>query len=178
MGYVPSALGEPRGAIYWCDNRCSEKAIRYWQIASVVIEAGGEVRTINLCKLCYNEKFVQQGKEPRKLWEWKGVVEKKAHRRRLWLVFGSEQFLHGMWEYFTLKWAGARKNLVDAAQEKQEGKQGQRQHGTSVQKSSGTSQKKCGYRLRSPDNAPCLHRNEAWQLGEFSGRTQEGRKAL
>ena len=109
MGYVPSALGEPRGAIYWCDNRCSEKAIRYWQIASVVIEVGGEVRTINLCKLCYNEKCVQQGKEPRQLWEWKGVVEKKAHRRRLWLVFGSEQFLHGVWEYFTLKWAGARK---------------------------------------------------------------------
>ena len=28
MGFVPSAVGEPRGAIYWCDNRCSEKAIR------------------------------------------------------------------------------------------------------------------------------------------------------
>ena len=28
MGFVPSALVEPRGAIYWCDNRCSEKAIR------------------------------------------------------------------------------------------------------------------------------------------------------
>ena len=25
MGFVSSALGEPRGAIYWCDNRCSEK---------------------------------------------------------------------------------------------------------------------------------------------------------
>ena len=33
MGFVPSALGEPRGTIYWCDKRCSEKAIRYWQIA-------------------------------------------------------------------------------------------------------------------------------------------------
>ena len=23
MGFVPSALSEPRGPIYWCDNRCS-----------------------------------------------------------------------------------------------------------------------------------------------------------
>ena len=46
MGFVPSALGEPRGAIYWCDIRCSEKAIRYLQIASMVIEEGGEGRTI------------------------------------------------------------------------------------------------------------------------------------
>ena len=25
MGFVPSALSEPRGPIYWCDNRCSDK---------------------------------------------------------------------------------------------------------------------------------------------------------
>ena len=43
MGSVPSALGEPRGAIYWCDNRRSEKAIRYWHIASLVIEEGDSI---------------------------------------------------------------------------------------------------------------------------------------
>ena len=48
-GCVPSALSEPRGPIYWCDNRCSEKAVRYWQIAS------------------YEQK-VQQGKPRLKLW--------------------------------------------------------------------------------------------------------------
>ena len=37
MGFVPSALGEPRGPISGCDNRCSEKTIRYWQIASMVV---------------------------------------------------------------------------------------------------------------------------------------------
>ena len=37
LAFVPSALSEPRGAIYFCDNRCSEKAIRYWQFASVVV---------------------------------------------------------------------------------------------------------------------------------------------
>ena len=25
MGFVPSALSEPRRAVYWCYNRCSEK---------------------------------------------------------------------------------------------------------------------------------------------------------
>ena len=39
---MPSALSEPRGPIYWCDNRCSEKAVRCWQLASTVVEEGGE----------------------------------------------------------------------------------------------------------------------------------------
>ena len=53
------------------------------------------------------------------------MVEKKAHQGRLWKVFGSEHFLRGMWEYFTLKRAGARKIPADIDQEKHEGKQGQ-----------------------------------------------------
>ena len=100
MGFVPFALGE-RGPIYWCDNRCSEKAIGY-QIASVV-EEGGEAHTINLCQQCYNEKLMQEGKQPLKLWQWREVVEKKAHCGRIWNVKGNEQFLRGMWEYFTLE---------------------------------------------------------------------------
>ena len=28
IGFVPSAFSEPRGAFYWSDNRCSEKALR------------------------------------------------------------------------------------------------------------------------------------------------------
>ena len=50
VGFVPSALREPRGPIYWCDNRCSEKAVRYWQVASMVVEEGGEAHTIKLCQ--------------------------------------------------------------------------------------------------------------------------------
>ena len=49
LAFVPSAISEPRGATYFCDNRCSEKAIRYLQFASVVVEESGEVRTVNLC---------------------------------------------------------------------------------------------------------------------------------
>ena len=59
LAFVPSALSEPRGPIYWCDNRCSEKGIRYWQIAAMVVEGGGEAYTINLCQQCYNEQLVQ-----------------------------------------------------------------------------------------------------------------------
>ena len=92
------------------------------QIASMVIEEGGEARTINLCRRCCNEKTVQQGKQSLKSKEWKEVLVKKAHRGRLWKVFGSEQFLQGMWG------AWARKILAHAAHEKQEGMQGQWQH--------------------------------------------------
>ena len=38
---------------------------------------------------------------------------------------GNEQFLSGMWEYFTLERGGARKILADASREQQEGIQGQ-----------------------------------------------------
>ena len=96
IGFVPSALSEPREADYWCDNRCSDKAPRYMQIASMVIEEGGEARTTNLCRLCHNAKLVQQGKQPLKSKKRKEVLEKKAHRGRLWKIFGSEQFLRGM----------------------------------------------------------------------------------
>ena len=96
-----------RGPTYRCDNRCSEKAVRCWQIASMVGEEGRGAHTINLCQQCYNEKLAQQGKQPLKLWQRRGVVEKKAHRGRTWKVMGNEQFIGGMWEFFTLERAGA-----------------------------------------------------------------------
>ena len=63
--------------------RCSEKAIRYWQIASMVAEEGGEAHTVNLCQQCHNEQMVQQGKPLLKSWQWRAVVEKEAHRGRM-----------------------------------------------------------------------------------------------
>ena len=56
----------------------SERAVRYLQIASMV-EEGGEAHTVNLCQLC-NEQLVQQDKPRPILWQWRGVVEKKAQR--------------------------------------------------------------------------------------------------
>ena len=52
IGFMPSALSEPRGAIHWCDNRCSEKSFRFNQISEMSTEEGGEARIVNLCKLC------------------------------------------------------------------------------------------------------------------------------
>ena len=60
----------------------------------------------------------------------------------LWKVSGSEQFLRGMWEYFTLGRPGPRNIPVDAAQEKQERKARSVATGISLQRGSGTSQKK------------------------------------
>ena len=104
------AFSEPRGSTYFCDNRCSEKAIRYWQLAPVVVEGGGEA--VNLCQQCYNEQRVQQGKPRLNSWQWRAVVDKKAHRWRMCKIIGNEQLKNGMWEYFTLK---KGKILDDAA---------------------------------------------------------------
>ena len=89
---MPSALCDPRGAIYFCDNRCNEKAVRYWQFASVVVEEGGEARTVNLCQQCVNERLVQQGEPRLNSWQWRAVVEKKAHRGRIWSVMRGAQY--------------------------------------------------------------------------------------
>ena len=56
----------------------ADTSLDYRQTASMVIEEGGEARAINLCKLCYNAKLVQQGKQPLKSKERKEVLEKKA----------------------------------------------------------------------------------------------------
>ena len=66
MGFCAMCFSELRGVYYWCDNRCSDKALRYIQIASMVIEESGEARTFSLCQRCYSE-LVQQGKRARKI---------------------------------------------------------------------------------------------------------------
>ena len=70
------ALSETRGAIHWCDNRCSEQRLRYTQNAQMVTEGGGEACTIHLCRPCYSERLVQQRKQPLKVAEWRLLNEK------------------------------------------------------------------------------------------------------
>ena len=53
--FVPSALSVPRGPMFLCDNRCSDKAPRFWQFASVVVEEGEESYTTNWCQQCCNK---------------------------------------------------------------------------------------------------------------------------
>ena len=136
------------------------------QIASTVIEEGGEARTISLC-LCFNEKLVQQGKQSLKSKEWREIVERKAHRGRLWKIFGSETFLRGMWEYYILRRAWARRILADAAREKQEGIQGQWQPESPFKEVLEQVKKKCGYRLQSQTMRRASIAKKTWQMGEF-----------
>ena len=94
--------------MFWCDNRCSDKALRFWQCASVVVHDGEEAHTINLCQQCYNEKLTAQSQAPLKSWQWKAAVEQRAHRGRLWKMLGKDQLLQGMWEYFSLEKASEK----------------------------------------------------------------------
>ena len=83
LSFVQSALSIPRGPMFWCDSRCNDKVHRFWRIASVVVDDVEESYTVNLCQQCYNERLTAQGHAPLKSWQWKAVVEKKAHRGRL-----------------------------------------------------------------------------------------------
>ena len=73
-----------------------------------------------------------------------------------------------MWEYFTLKRGWCKKDSRGRCSRTTRRKARSLATGVALQKDSGTCQKQCGRRLRSPDNAPCLQRSEALQLGEFS----------
>ena len=105
------------------------------QIGAMVTEEGGAAHTINLCKRYYNERPVRQGKQPVKAAEWREIVGRKTFRCKLWKIFGTEQFMRGMWEYFTVKRAWAKAVLADTAKEKQEGTQGQWQLESSFEES-------------------------------------------
>ena len=116
ISFVPTALSIPRGPMFGSDSRCSNKALRFWQFDSVVVDDDKESYTVNVCQQCNNKRLTAQGQAPLKSWLWKAVVEKKAHRGRLWKMLGKDQLIQGMWEYFTL--------LKDAEKAKQEGIQG------------------------------------------------------
>ena len=100
MSFVPSAISIPRVPMFWCHNRCSDKALRFWHFASVVVEDCEEVHTVNLCQQCYNESLTAKGLALLKNWQWKAVVEKKAHHGRLWRMLGEDQYTQGMWGIF------------------------------------------------------------------------------
>ena len=51
----------------------------------------------------------------------RAVVDKKAHRGRIWRIMGNKQLTRGMWEYFKLSRLEAKWIRDDAAREEQEG---------------------------------------------------------
>ena len=64
--FVPSAVSVPQKPLFRCDNQCSEKTLSYWQLASVVVNAGDEAYTTNLCQKCFN-KLLQAKSEKKTL---------------------------------------------------------------------------------------------------------------
>ena len=90
---------------------------------------------------------------------------------------GNEQFLRGLWEYFTLKREGARTNQADGAQEKLEGKQAQWQQQPPVKEVLEQIKRSADtdWCPRQPGNVSCPPRNEEWSLGGFL-RKNTGRK--
>ena len=73
--FVPSEISVPQRPMFWCDHRCSHKALRFWQFALVVVEDGKGSYTANLCQQCCNETLTAKGLAPLKNWQWKAVVE-------------------------------------------------------------------------------------------------------
>ena len=81
--------------------------------------------SVKLCQQCYNEGLTAQGLAPLKNWQWKAVVEKKAHLGRLCRILKKDQCIQGMWEYLSFGKAKAKRLLGGAEKGKQEGMQGQ-----------------------------------------------------
>ena len=80
VSFVPSAIRIPQKPMFWCDSRCSEKALRFWQFASVVVREGEDSCTANLCQQCYDNNLMAKGDAPFTKWQWyavgrKGIME-------------------------------------------------------------------------------------------------------
>ena len=58
IGFVSSASVNFEEPYIGVTTDAVKKALRYIRIASMVIEEGGEARTSNFRKLCYNAKLV------------------------------------------------------------------------------------------------------------------------
>ena len=52
----------PLKPLFRSDRQCNEKTLRYWQLASVVVNEGDEAYTTNLCQMCFNEHSQAKGK--------------------------------------------------------------------------------------------------------------------
>ena len=75
--FAPSAMSVPQKPLFRCDNQCSEKTLSYWQLASLVSNAGEESYTTNLCQKCFNYSLKAKGEKPLTNVQCRWVVEKK-----------------------------------------------------------------------------------------------------
>ena len=58
LGFIPSAVEEPRGAFHMCDKKCRMKGFKFYELAAIVTEEEGTTHMINLCRICFDKKAV------------------------------------------------------------------------------------------------------------------------
>ena len=97
--FVPSAASVPQKPSFRCDNQCSEKTLSYWQLASVVVNAGDEAYSTNLCWKCFFKHLQAKGEKTVSNVQWRQVSEKKVYRGSMWKMMGKEPYVRGMWEH-------------------------------------------------------------------------------
>ena len=83
----------------------------------MVIDDDEKAHTIKLCQQCHNEWLTAQGQVPLESWQWKTMLEQKAHRGKFVELFGKDQVKRKMWKYFCLERVKATNFLEDAAKE-------------------------------------------------------------
>ena len=59
LGFVPSAVSEPRWALHICDKKCRATSFKFFGIVAVVTEKGRAAHTTNLYRNCYSERRAQ-----------------------------------------------------------------------------------------------------------------------
>ena len=74
------------------DDICRLESFKFLQLAAIVTEDGGAAHAINLCKQCYNERWLKQGEQPVTAVLWREMMEREAFRGKLWKAFGVEQY--------------------------------------------------------------------------------------
>ena len=89
----------------------------------MVVEEGGEARTVNLCQQCHDERRVQQGEPGLKLVAMEGSRGEEGTSWKNLENHGKRAFTRG--RVLFSEEAEAKRIRDDAAREKQEGIQGQ-----------------------------------------------------
>ena len=83
LSFVPSAVSEPRWALHMCNDKCNKEGFWFYQLTAIVTEGGGgNVRTINLCKQCYNDRRLKEGERAVAASSWREIVEQRAFPRK------------------------------------------------------------------------------------------------
>ena len=62
--FVPNAISAPQKPLFRCGNQCSEKTLSYWQLASLVSNAGEESYTTNICQVCFSNFLKAKEERP------------------------------------------------------------------------------------------------------------------